>query len=93
MSFQSGSFFLTPSFKPDFHWVSPCLFSRSKHACKEQIGLPHASTDLISELVWTIGHSSKGMQFDALDGQPADPAVCFLVPQGNFNSISTCWAI
>jgi len=34
------------------------------------IGIPHAFTDLTCELVFAVGHSKKGIQFDALDGQP-----------------------
>src|ERR1019366_8358010 len=34
------------------------------------IGIPHASTDLIGEVVGALGHSSKGVNFDALDNQP-----------------------
>lgn len=48
------------------------------------IGLPHASTDLISEVVGVIGRSSRGVQFDALDGKPVKLVMLFLVPQGQF---------
>lgn len=48
------------------------------------IGIPHASTDLVSEVVGIIGRSSKGVQFDALDGQPVKLVMLFLVPQGQF---------
>ncbi len=33
------------------------------------IGIPHASTDLVGEVVGAIGRSRKGVQFDALDGK------------------------
>ena len=46
------------------------------------IGLPHASTDLISEVTGAFGRSSPGINFDALDGQPVNLVVLFLVPQG-----------
>jgi fructose-specific phosphotransferase system IIA component len=48
------------------------------------IGIPHASTDLVSEVVGILGRSRKGVQFDALDGKPVKLVLLFLVPQGQF---------
>jgi len=48
------------------------------------IGIPHASTDLIYEVVGALGRSKKGVNFDALDNQPVTLVVLFLVPQGQF---------
>ena len=48
------------------------------------IGIPHASTDLIDEVVGSLGRSTKGVNFDALDSQPVSLVVLFLVPQGQF---------
>jgi mannitol/fructose-specific phosphotransferase system IIA component (Ntr-type) len=48
------------------------------------IGIPHASTDLIPEVVGALGRSLKGINFDALDNQPVNLVVLFLVPQGQF---------
>lgn len=48
------------------------------------IGLPHASTDLIYEVVGAFGRSKKGVNFDALDNQPVSLVMLFLVPQGQF---------
>jgi mannitol/fructose-specific phosphotransferase system IIA component (Ntr-type) len=48
------------------------------------IGIPHASTDLIHEVVGALGRSKKGINFDSLDNQPVTLAVLFLVPQGQF---------
>src|SRR2546427_12596120 len=48
------------------------------------IGIPHASTDLIFEVVGSLGRSRKGVNFDALDNQPVNLVVLFLVPQGQF---------
>jgi mannitol/fructose-specific phosphotransferase system IIA component (Ntr-type) len=48
------------------------------------IGLPHASTDLVSEVVGVAGRSRQGIQFDALDGKPVKLVMLFLVPQGQF---------
>ena len=48
------------------------------------IGIPHASTDLIYEVTGALGRSRKGVNFDALDNQPVNLVVLFLVPQGQF---------
>src|SRR6187399_2036673 len=48
------------------------------------IGIPHASTDLIPEVVGSLGRSKKGVNFDALDNQPVNLVMLFLVPQGQF---------
>src|ERR1017187_5897067 len=48
------------------------------------IGIPHASSDLVGEVVGAIGRSRKGVQFEALDGKPVKLVVLFLVPQGQF---------
>ena len=48
------------------------------------IGIPHASTDLIFEVVGALGRSRSGVNFDALDNQPVNLVVLFLVPQGQF---------
>jgi fructose-specific phosphotransferase system IIA component len=48
------------------------------------IGIPHASTDLIYDVVGAFGRSSKGVNFEALDNQPVNLVMLFLVPQGQF---------
>jgi mannitol/fructose-specific phosphotransferase system IIA component (Ntr-type) len=48
------------------------------------IGIPHASTDLIYDVVGAFGRSKKGVNFDALDNQPVTLIMLFLVPQGQF---------
>jgi mannitol/fructose-specific phosphotransferase system IIA component (Ntr-type) len=48
------------------------------------IGIPHASTDLIYEVVGALGRSTTGVNFDALDNQPVRLVMLFLVPQGQF---------
>ena len=48
------------------------------------IGIPHASTDLIYEVIGALGRSNKGVNFDALDNQPVNLVMLFLVPQGQF---------
>ncbi|MCX8108505.1 MAG: PTS sugar transporter subunit IIA [Verrucomicrobiae bacterium] len=48
------------------------------------IGIPHASTDLIQDVIGALGRSQKGIDFDALDNQPVTLVMLFLVPQGQF---------
>ncbi|HEY9174066.1 MAG TPA: PTS sugar transporter subunit IIA [Verrucomicrobiae bacterium] len=48
------------------------------------IGIPHASTDLIQEVVGALGRSQAGVNFEALDNQPVKLVMLFLVPQGQF---------
>lgn len=48
------------------------------------IGIPHASTDLIHEVVGALGRSPTGVNFEALDNQPVKLVMLFLVPQGQF---------
>ena len=48
------------------------------------IGIPHASTDLIYDVTGALGRSRNGVNFDALDNQPVNLVVLFLVPQGQF---------
>ncbi len=49
-----------------------------------EIAIPHASTDLVSEVIGIIGLSRRGVQFDALDIKPVRIVLLFLVPQGQF---------
>jgi len=48
------------------------------------IGIPHASTDLIYEVIGALGRSRPGVNFEALDNQPVHLVMLFLVPQGQF---------
>ena len=48
------------------------------------IGIPHASTDLITKWSARWAARSKGVNFDALDNQPVNLVMLFLVPQGQF---------
>ena len=48
------------------------------------IGIPHASTDLIDDVTGAFGRSRDGVNFDALDNQPVNLVMLFLVPQGQF---------
>ena len=48
------------------------------------IGIPHAATDMIGDVVGALGRSKAGIDFEALDNQPVNLVVLFLVPQGQF---------
>jgi mannitol/fructose-specific phosphotransferase system IIA component (Ntr-type) len=48
------------------------------------IGIPHASTDLIHEVIGAFGRSKKGVQFESADNQPVRFVMLFLVPYGQF---------
>tara|TARA_B100000700_G_C14748119_1_gene716200 strand:+ start:305 stop:832 length:528 start_codon:yes stop_codon:yes gene_type:complete len=48
------------------------------------IGIPHASTDLIDNVTGAFGRSKGGINFEALDNQPVNLVMLFLVPQGQF---------
>lgn len=48
------------------------------------IGIPHASTTLVSDVVAVVGRSRKGIQFEAVDGKPVHLVFLFLVPTGQF---------
>ena len=48
------------------------------------VGIPHASTTLVSKVVGVVGRSRKGIRFDALDRKPVRLVFLFLVPAGQF---------
>ena len=48
------------------------------------IGIPHAATEAIDDVIGALGRSSVGIDFEALDNQPVNLVVLFLVPQGQF---------
>ena len=48
------------------------------------IGIPHASTEFVPEVVGVVGRSPKGIRYDALDGKPVHLVFLFLVPAGQF---------
>ena len=48
------------------------------------IGIPHAATELVGDVVGALGRSKAGIDFEALDNQPVNLVVLFLVPQGQF---------
>lgn len=48
------------------------------------VGLPHASTELVDNVVCALGRSRAGMDFESLDGQPVHLVVLLLVPKGQY---------
>ena len=48
------------------------------------IALPHASVPCIQDVVAVFGRPVQGVDFQALDNQPAKLCVLFLTPQGQF---------
>ena len=48
------------------------------------IAIPHASTDLVAEVVGIAGRSRRGVRFDSLDLKPVRTVLLFLVPRGEF---------
>ncbi len=48
------------------------------------IAIPHASSDLVSNVIYAIGRSQKGIDFNSLDGKPVHLVFLFLVPAGHF---------
>ena len=48
------------------------------------IAIPHASSDLVDEVVCVVGRSREGVQFNSLDCKPVRLVLLFLVPQGQF---------
>src|SRR5215469_14555591 len=45
------------------------------------VGIPHATTDLVSDVVSAVGKSPNGIQFDALYRQPVKSVALLLVPK------------
>jgi len=48
------------------------------------VAIPHASTDLVPEVVEIIGRSKQGIDFSALDRVPVRLVCLFLIPPGQF---------
>jgi mannitol/fructose-specific phosphotransferase system IIA component (Ntr-type) len=48
------------------------------------VGIPHASTDLVTEITGAFGRSTVGIDFDAMDGQAVQLTTLLLVPQKQF---------
>ena len=48
------------------------------------VALPHAFTDLVSEVVYVIGRSTKGISFHGVDNEPVHRVLLFLVPASQF---------
>src|SRR5262247_1007844 len=78
----------TGKIKPEHHDAISSVVKKRESSMSTGIGfgigIPHASTDLIYEVVGAFGRSKKGVNFDALDNQPVKLVMLFLVPQGQF---------
>src|SRR5215469_12717848 len=74
----------TGKIKPEHHDAISAVVKKRESSMSIGIGIPHASTDLIQEVVGALGRSRKGVNFDALDNQPVNLVMLFLVPQGQF---------
>ena len=78
----------TSKIKPEHREAIAAVVRKREHSMSTGIGfgigIPHASTDLISEVTGAFGRSAKGINFDALDNQPVKLVMLFLVPQGQF---------
>src|ERR1051325_8691091 len=78
----------TGKIKPEHHDAISAVVKKREASMSTGIGfgigIPHASTDLIFEVVGALGRSRAGVNFDALDNQPVHLVVLFLVPQGQF---------
>src|SRR5437016_11529430 len=78
----------TGKIKPEHHDAIAAVVKKRESSMSTGIGfgigIPHASTDLIQEVVGALGRSKTGVNFDALDNQPVNLVMLFLVPQGQF---------
>ncbi|HDT14672.1 MAG TPA: PTS sugar transporter subunit IIA, partial [Firmicutes bacterium] len=48
----------------------------------QSIAIPHSKTNGVKELVGVFGVSKKGIDFDALDGEPVNIFFLLLAPEG-----------
>lgn len=83
-----GNLVATSKIKPDHKEAILAAVTQRERAMSTGvgfgIGIPHASSDLVSEVIAVIGRSQSGIQFDALDGEPVKLVLLFLVPTGQF---------
>lgn len=78
----------TGKIKPEHHDAIAAVVKKREASMSTGIGygigIPHASTDLITEVTGSLGRSRKGVSFDSLDQKPVHLVMLFLVPQGQF---------
>jgi len=83
-----GNLVQTSKIRPENHEAISAVVKKRENSMITGIGfgigIPHASTDLIHEVVGSLGRSKGGISFDALDNQPVNLVMLFLVPQGQF---------
>src|ERR1700677_2400116 len=74
--------------EPGFRESILAAVKQRESACSTGIGfgiaLPHCSTESVTDVVYAIGFSRSGIQFNALDAKPVDLVLLFLVPAGQF---------
>jgi mannitol/fructose-specific phosphotransferase system IIA component (Ntr-type) len=84
-----GHLAVTNKIRPDHQEAILAAVRRREKAMSTgvgfEIGLPHASSDLVSEVVGVVGRSHLGIPFDARDGKPVKLVLLFLVPAGQFH--------
>jgi mannitol/fructose-specific phosphotransferase system IIA component (Ntr-type) len=83
-----GNLVNTGKIKPEYRDAVTAVVRKRENSMSTGIGfgigIPHASTDLIQEVVGALGRSQAGVNFEALDNQPVKLVMLFLVPQGQF---------
>jgi PTS system nitrogen regulatory IIA component len=52
-------------------------------AIGQGVGIPHAKSEYVSKLIAAVGLSSKGIDFDSLDGEPVYIIFLLLAPQAS----------
>lgn len=48
------------------------------------IGIPHAATPHVTDIVGAIGISEEGIEFESMDGEPVNLVMLFVVPEAHF---------
>src|SRR3954470_23898945 len=66
----------TGKIKPEHHDAIAAVVKKRESSMSTGIGfgigIPHASTDLITDVVGALGRSKAGVNFDSLDNQPVN---------------------
>ena len=53
-------------------------------AIGDGIAFPHATTQVVSNVVYVMGRSKAGIDFNTPDSKPVRKIILFLVPNGDF---------
>src|SRR5687767_9277267 len=77
----------TGKIKPEHHDAIAAVVKKRESSMSTGIGfgigIPHASTDLIYEVVGALGSTQKGIQLDAIDGRAVNLVMRFLGAAGS----------